>query len=599
MRNKKYIGTFHYKKNGSGYVLFDADDAPEAVNVFVDASDGVFDGDTVETVIFTEDSEQHHFFGGKVTRVVSRKQDHVVGTVMRDFYGRPYLIPHGYVPFRIPITETCENLFKEGDLVRAKLNIPKNAAALRVEPEKVYGRASAYEANLACMTDDSPFGSSFSQEAVIQTRELLRIGNPADMQGRRTYNDSIFSPVYREGQCADTAYGIDCRDSSTIIYIHIADVDSFIKTDTPLASDAFRRFRAVFDLAMSKYSLFPVALTNSLFNLLAPGGHPALTLTLEVKNEAVRLINVEESVVSNVTPVTMEHVRHAFSVFTPGCTQFASEIRRAYTIADNLRAKRGRAGGLTTNKNNVAHYDEPSKLSPSVSYDRAPFIFDELLYAAGEALARSYVMEGARGLYAGGAYPRVCSATDVPLYYRPLLRFADVYLKDFINTAISEAKKSMEEDAVVPYVNFMLDGFAYSPTPVPNSLLGLKMYAPVAHPAEAFDAVIQQRAIRAMIYGRIFDFDDANSCTKRAAAAAEADRALRIMTGIRYLSGKSGIAVTVVSDKEPFLVKTEGGILGELVCSTPSVTERIKNGARLEVRTKEVSYAKREIKFSL
>lgn len=599
MRNKKYIGIFHYKKNGSGYVLIDADGAPETVNVFVDSNDGVFDGDTVETTVFTDEAEQNRLFGGKVTRVLARKQEHVVGTAMRDIYGRPYLSPREYVPYRLPIREVYNIPFQDGDLVRAKLNKSKNSASLRVETEKVYGRASTYEANFACMIDDLAFGTGFSQEAVIHTRELLRIGNPADMRGRRTYNDSIFSPVCKAGQCADTAYGIDCRDDATVIYIHIADVDFFLKNNTPLASEAFKRFRSVFDTSSSKYSLFPMALTNSLFNLLAPGEHPALTLALEVKNDAVKLIAVEESVVSNVTPLTMENVKYALSVFVPGRTQFATEIRRAYTIANNLRAKRGRNGGLTIDKRTVAHHDELSNFNPSVSYDRVPFVFDELLYAAGEALARGYVMEGARGLYAGGEYPTVNSATEPPLYYRPLLRFADVYLKGFINTAISEAKKSMEEDTVVPYINFMLDGFTYSPTPVPNRLLGLKMYAPVAHPAEFFDAVIQQRAIRAMIYGKAFVFADANSCTKRAVAAAEADRALRIMSGIRYLSDKSGISVTVISDKEPFLVRTDGGIIGELVCSTPSVIERIKNGARFEVRTKEVSYSRKEIKFSL
>ncbi len=598
MRNKKYIGTFHYKKNGSGYVLVDIDGALETVNVFVDSGSGVFDGDTVETAVFNEDVERNYGIYGRVTRVLEHKQDHVVGTAMRDIYGRPYLTPREYVPYRIPIREVYNVPFEDGDLVKARIDRPKTYFALRVVPEKVYGRASSYEANLACMIDDLPFGASFSQEAVVHTRELLRIGNPADMGERRTYNDSIFSPVYKIGQCADTAYGIDCGEASTVIYIHIADVDCFLKSNTPLATEAFGRFRSVFDSSLSKYSLFPVALTNSLFNLLAPGEHPAITLTLEVKNDAVRLINVEESVVSNVTPVTMDHARFAVGVFVSGGTMFAAEIRRAYSIARNLREKRARAGGLTISKRNVAHHDEPSKLRPSVNYDASPFIFDELLYAAGQALAHRYVMEGAPGLYAGGEYPTINSAAEPPLYYRPLLRFADVYLKDFINTAISEAKKSMEEDAVVPYINFMLDGFSYSSAPVTNSLLGLKMYAPVAHPTEFFDAVIQQRAIRAMIHGRNVDLGDVNDCTKRSAAAAEADRALRIMNGIRYLAGKSGIAVTVVSDKEPFLVRTEGGILGELACSTPSVIERIKNGARFEVRTKEVSYSRKEIKFS-
>jgi len=604
MRNKKLIGKFHYNKSGIGYVILDWEDGTQrAVSILTTARDGVFDGDTVEVVCPNDYDSRGRRFGGKILRVVSRKQDFVDGTLFSDSDGKEYLQPISYIPFRVPLKNSSFGMFPVGDLVRASICPARAVSAIRVAPEHSFGKADTYESALAALMYGSCFGTSFSPDAVLQTKELVRDSDGhQDFADRRTFDAGLFAPVNDRGSgVSDVAFGVDCASSvSTTVYIHLIDIDYFVPTGSPLDKDAANRFCTIRGVTSSKYSMLPLTLTGSALNIASPGVHPALTLRAEFSREGrVVSLSVEESCVSNAVPLRMSEIEE-YLVGKSGFTAatYGRELKRLSELADRLLKTRVEAGGTAPLPRYVHYYDNSMTEDTIDKESDIGFIFDEILMAAGQALGKLYTANGADGLYSSTSLPVASPDVDIPLYYRPLAAFCDIYSSRRLSEAAANSRGTTSADAISCCVNFLIPPATFSLTPADNRVLGLQHYCPIAHPTSSYDAVVQQRAMKAMIHGEKFAGCDAEELSHRNSTALTLERELTLLSACRYYSQLSLVPVTVVSTSPALTVRTAGGILGELVLNV-SVQDTFQEGASVRARVKSVSYQKRQIVFTL
>lgn len=604
MRNKKLIGKFHYNKSGIGYVVLDWDNGTQrAVPMLTTARDGVFDGDTVEVVCPNDYESRGRRFGGKIVRVVSRKQDFVDGTLFCDSDGKEYIQPISYIPFRVPLKNSSIGTFPVGDLVRASICPARAVSAIRVTPEHSFGKADTYESALAALMYDSCFGTSFSPEAVLQTKELMRDSDGQhDFTGRRTFDAGLFAPVNDRGSATnDVAFGVDCTSNvNTIVYIHLIDVDYFVPAGSSLDKDAANRFRTIRGVTGSKYSLFPLTLIGSVLNIASPGVHPALTLRAEFSRDArVISLSVEESCVSNVVPLRMS----AIEEYLVGRSGFAAavhgrELKRLSELADRLVKTRVEEGGTAPLPRYIHYYDNSMTDDAIDKEPNIGFVFDEILMAVGQALGKLYVANGADGVYSTSALPVASPDVDIPLYYRPLASFCNIYSSNRLSEAAANSRGTTNADVISSCVNFLIPPATFSLSPADNRVLGLQHYCPIAHPTSSYDAVVQQRAIKAMIHGEKFAGCDVEELSRRNSNALCLERELTLLSACRYYSQLSLVPVTVVSTSPALTVRTAGGILGELVLNV-SVQDTFEEGASVRARVKSVSYQKRQIVFTL
>ncbi len=602
MRNK-YIGTFNYKNDSNCFVVCEDRGVIRHIGVAAELAHGAFDGDTVEVTLLSNTSPDGSS-NGRITKLIARKQDRVLGTISYDRFGTAFFNPRDYIPCQMPLDGISIHDFDEDELVLADIIPAKNGKSVRLIPQKSYGKNDSYEANLACALDGLPFGNSFSEDSAFQAREIMRLGHCIPANSRRIYEDRIFCPVISsDDTVSDTAYGIDCTSDATLVYIHVSDVDAIVKKESPLAAEAFSRFRSILDASSSKYSLFPKALVSSAFNLLSAetSPHPTITFKLEIcDNLQPKLISVEESFVNNVIPLNISEIQRIISSFSSDAHRFSTEFKRIFTLARALRRKRITAGGLSGSNKNVGSFGKKSKAFELIDYDTAQFIFDELLFAAGEALANYYTIEGVAGLFASTAnQPGFYTGGKVSLYYRPFYEACRLlHPPEFTNNAIAKARESGLGDLIDPYISFNDCGFLYSAEPKPNRRLGLSMYAPIAHPVDFFDAVIQQRAIRAMLHRQKFEFSEAEQCSALSETAAKADRNLRLLNALLLLRSKDTVLVKVISDGSPALVRTDDFILGELTYTRLS-SERVRKGTWINARVRSISFTSKEVTFGL
>ncbi len=591
MKNNKRIGTFHYNKSGLGYVVYNDGDDNVSVTVMATAKDAVFDGDTVMIALATDKTERKRRFGAKLVSVVSRKQNFVLGTLYVDSDGKEYVKPLEYIPFRLAVKTSEYGKFESGELVLASVIGAKSLSAYRVVPEIGYGRANTYGSATRLLCDGSCFGN-FSPEAAEQARELTQSGFEYTEGDRNVYGKGVICPVSAQKGACDTAYKLTNEENSTYLYIYIIDVDAIIPKGSPVDSAARGLFRSILGSFSSKHSLFPLALVNGRLNLAENGKKPVLALKFSVfENGVLEYVSLEKAFLSGARVVSDEQIDGYYS--GENVQELASEINFAkYSeLAARIRKNRLYNGGVAVVSWCMNCIGEANKDGKHGGFEQ---LFQELLIGAGIAIGEYYKKHGIKGLFAYDEPEVFFPESDIPLYYRPLFEFCDVYTEDRLAVAARNCQNADPDGVAASCINFVLPPKMYSNEPKRNTIVGSDAYAPVSHPAECYDAVVQQRVLKALAFGEEFDIGETSEYTRRNAKAIEIDRGTRILDNLKSLEGCDEIEVLVVSTLGSVVARTQNGLLGELV----NAGKNLEIGTRLNAHIDAISYDKREILFS-
>ena len=598
MRIKKIVGTFHYNKSGLGYVVSEAEAEPMVVPLIVSAHDCVFDGDTVQIACPPEGAYPERGGYGKLIRVVSRARSVVEGTLFRDTDGRLYLRPNSYIPFRVLVKSDFPCVYSEGDFVLAEIIHPAKAiSTLRAHPVKAYGKAEEYETALEFFLDGSPFGNGFSVASVEQVRGIVRDGAPVSASDRTVYDTDIFCPVRMPHCYGDTAFHVSYDENGCNLDVHLLDVDACVPEGSPLEAEASRRFRSILNSYASKYALMPLTLHSSAFNLVTPGAHPTLTLHLKLNLAGcITSVEAEEAVVSGVVPVAYSVLDTAQEKIPEVSPETDKNIRRFIGVIKRMALARKECGGAPVRKDKIYYCDAV----PSVSAAAGPSenLFSELMLSVGAAVGRIYNRRNIPCLYSSRPVPVFTPEFDTPLYIRALAPYCDIYAENRFNVAYGAIDKSEQKDLLTRCISFCLPSPEYHDKPVRDIIYALGAYAPVENPTNNFDAVIQQRFIRAHIRGTeppVVDLDELN---RRSRHADELDRRLRTLSACRLYKNHSVANVTLLNDRLPLVVRTQEGVLADIIMSN-SVRERYGVGAAMRARIKNVSFLKPELSFYL
>lgn len=138
----------------------------------------------------------------------------------------------------------------------------------------------------------------------------------------------------------------------------------------------------------------------------------------------------------------------------------------------------------------------------------------------------------------------------------------------------------------------------YYDKPVKDTIYALNAYAPLENPTNNFDAVLQQRFIRAHIRNEEAPVIDTAELTERSIHADDLDRRLRLLAACKLYKKHSVANVTLLNDGVPLVAKTQEGLLADIVMGN-SVLERYSAGSTMRARIKAVSFLKTELSFYL
>ena len=272
---KKIIeGRVDMTRSGSAYIvtgLLDSDVyiAPKYLN-------GALNGDTVRVLLFP--GAPRHRRGqpprkpeGEVLEVIKRANEFFIGTLRKS---RKYALflpdnPNMPVDIYVPL-EACGDA-RDGEKVVVRVTDWQEGKG-RVPIGKVtqtLGEAGGNDFEMKKILINAGFELMHSEEAMVEADRIPETVSPQEISRRRDFREVLTITIDPEdAKDFDDALSMRTLENGHLeIGVHIADVTHYLKPDTPLDAEAFRRSTSVY-LVDRVNPMLPEKLSNNLCSLV-------------------------------------------------------------------------------------------------------------------------------------------------------------------------------------------------------------------------------------------------------------------------------------------------------------------------------------------
>ena len=279
---KAYPGTI--QGSGSDFCYFIPDN--ESIDdIFIAKKDlnGAIHKDKV-LVTITVEKKPNRSPEGKVLQILSRETKKLVGTFDEaKGYGFVILDDKKY-GFDVFVQSGNKNGAKNNDKVVVKLI--KTPSKKHKNPEgvivEVLGGKDDPGIDIYSIEKTFKLPYEFPKKVKEQAREIEQQVDESEKKSRMDFRD-LFT-VTIDGSDAkdfDDAISISKKDDNFILYVHIADVSHYVKKNTALDKEAFRRGTSVYMLDRV-IPMLPIELSNGICSLNPNEDRLCLTVKMEI-----------------------------------------------------------------------------------------------------------------------------------------------------------------------------------------------------------------------------------------------------------------------------------------------------------------------------
>ncbi len=269
---KMIEGRVDMTRSGAAYIISEA--LTEDVFVAPRYLNGALHGDIVQVLLFTK---THGRRGGarrpegEVLRVLKRAKEFFIGTLRK---GRKYALflpddPNMPVDVYVPL-DACGEA-NDGDKVIVRITDWQEGKG-RVPIGKVtqtLGAAGGHDFEMNKILINAGFELSHSPEALAEAAQIPDLIPPEEYARRRDFRNVLtFTIDPEDAKDFDDALSIRPLDNGHLeVGIHIADVTHYLKPDTHLDAEAYRRGTSVY-LVDRVNPMLPEKLSNHLCSLV-------------------------------------------------------------------------------------------------------------------------------------------------------------------------------------------------------------------------------------------------------------------------------------------------------------------------------------------
>ncbi len=340
-----YEGSINISTKGIGFVK--VRDPKMAVEVPREALNRAFHGDIVKVEITELPNVNHDNPYGRVIDITRRAKIGYSGTLSFEQGAHCIVTNDGrmYTPITIPDSKLAGA--KQGDKVFCAItDWPDPMQSPTGEVMKVLGKPLENNAEMLSLALEKGFDTDYPPQVDAEAQAIKAHGiTEEEKANRRDFRQiTTFTIDPEDAKDFDDAISVQFLDEGKVeIGIHIADVSHYVRPDTALDAEAYRRATSVY-LVDRTIPMLPEALSNDLCSL-----NPDVDrLTMS----AVFVINKQMNVVDEWYGKTVIHSHQRFTyenaqkVLDTKDGPFLKELEAALTIAQDLEKKRFAAGAM-------------------------------------------------------------------------------------------------------------------------------------------------------------------------------------------------------------------------------------------------------------
>jgi ribonuclease R len=432
----------------------------------------------------------------------------------------------------------------------------------------------------------------------------------------------------------DDAVSIESSISGYTLYIHIADVSSFVKKGSELDKEAFKRGTSYY-LGNSVIPMLPELLSNDLCSLKE--GVQRLTLSVEImfdKNGNEIRHNFYRGIIKVDKRMTYVSADKAIDekgrVWDKKKARIHAVLSQMYGLAEILKQNRIKRGRVDLNlpDHELIYDDEGLKDIEFASRLRSHLVIEEFMLSANEVVSRALTENSIPALYR--VHENI--SEEKMLSLRNFLGTLGISLKQTKNIGVSLQRvidnvKGREYEKVVNFI--VLKSFMqayYGADPLGHFGLGFADYTHFTSPIRRYPDLIVHRCLKSLIDKKHSPYETSElerigeQSSEMERVAQNAERDLFKLISCRYMQdkigevfdavvsgiGRAGFFIALIDrpiegmvplrflTDDYYLVKED-----EYTVIGRRLGKRYRIGDRLRVRLKEVFYETMRVDFNV
>lgn len=480
---------------------------------------GSVPGDTVLARI-TENTNDGRASTCRVLIILEETEKILTGIITNEF-GAFHLLPDSFVSPPLPIISWGGNKIKNGDKVSFSLHERgERHSEHTVDIVSVYGSADNARVSVKAYLDEHNIPDTFSEEAFAEARYIEKQGiSDSDFEYRLDLRDSIvFTIDGADTKDIDDAVSLEKTEAGYRLGVHIADVSRYVKKNSALDKDAFRRGTSVY-IADLVIPMLPRELSNGICSLNPNEDRLAFSCLMDItENGKLDSFIFKKTIIRSRLQGVYSEINAIFDntaerEITEKYAEVMPQLKQMLVLADILKKKRKERGAPEIISQESKIICDENGACTDIKLREGGLsenIIEEFMLAANNAaakLAMEHEFPFVYRIHEAPGEEKLQNLSDALL----LLGISSVNIKDAKNisaafTQILEKAKGTDKEGVVnKLVLRAMMKAKYSPEPVGHFGLVMKEYAHFTSPIRRYPDLSIHRILSDVVSGTSLD----------------------------------------------------------------------------------------------
>ncbi len=340
-------GRFDATMRGFGFVCRDGED-----DIFIPPDDtkGAMDGDTV-LVRKAHPKSNEKRPEGKILKIITHAHETLVGTYHNQRNFGFVAVDDTKITDDIFISKSHNANAKDGQKVVVKITKWRDGDK-KCEGEIIEILGNAYDSgvDVLCVLRKYGISQEFPQAVIDEARSLIP-GITCDEIARREdfRTKTVITIDGTDAKDLDDAVCAERIDGGYELSVHIADVSHYVRENSPIDAEAFRRGTSVY-FTDRVVPMLPVELSNNICSLNPHTNKLTLSVVMEISDDGELLSHrVVEGVISTAHRMTYDTVDKILLGDSETCAEYADikdNILLMRELADILKTNRKKSGSI-------------------------------------------------------------------------------------------------------------------------------------------------------------------------------------------------------------------------------------------------------------
>lgn len=340
-------GRFDATMRGFGFVCRDGED-----DIFIPPDDtkGAMDGDTV-LVRKAHPKSNEKRPEGKIIKIITHAHETLVGTYHNQRNFGFVAVDDTKITDDIFISKSHNANAKDGQKVVVKITKWRDGDK-KCEGEIIEILGNAYDSgvDVLCVLRKYGISQEFPQVVIDEARSLIP-GITGDEIARREdfRTKTVITIDGTDAKDLDDAVCAERIDGGYELSVHIADVTHYVRENSPIDAEAFRRGTSVY-FTDRVVPMLPVELSNNICSLNPHTNKLTLSVVMEISDDGELLSHrVVEGVISTAHRMTYDTVDKILLGDGETCAEYADikdNILLMRELADILKTNRKKSGSI-------------------------------------------------------------------------------------------------------------------------------------------------------------------------------------------------------------------------------------------------------------